>query len=85
MDYYIDRLETLHPRLKKTQFVSQLTAKLKELRTLATGPDGKVPSETEVKKMRDVANQLEEIALGPVDGEGNILPPAAPKSQTPTP
>jgi len=85
MDYYIDRLETLHPRLKKTEFVSQLTAKLKELRTLATGPDGKIPSEAEVKKMRDVANQLEEIALGPVDSEGKILPKANPKSETPNP
>jgi len=82
MDYYIDRLETLHPRLKKTEFVSALTAKLKELRTLATGPDSKVPSEAEVKKMRDVANQMEEIALGPVDSEGNILPKSSP---TPTP
>lgn len=78
MDYYIDRLETLHPRLKKTEFVSALTGKLKELRTLATGPDGKVPNDADVKKMRDISNQLEDIALGPVDSEGKILPKESP-------
>ena len=30
MDYYIDRLDTLHPRLKKTEFVSTITSRHQE-------------------------------------------------------
>jgi len=80
MDYYIDRLETLHPRLKKTEFVATLLLKLKDLRTLATAVQGRAPKEGEVKQMCELANQIEAIALGPVDEEGKIskAPPPAP-------
>lgn len=78
MDYYIDRLETLHPRLKKTEFVATLLLKLKDLRTIARAAEGRAPKEDEVKKMSELANQIESIALGPVDDEGKI-------SKTPTP
>ena len=76
MDYYIDRLETLHPRLKKTEFVATLLLKLKDLRTLAIATEGRAPKEDEVKKMCDLANQIESIALGPVDADGKIAKPA---------
>jgi len=75
MDYYLDRLQTLHPRLKKTEFVSTITAKLKDLLTLTTFTAGQ-PSEADVKKMRDLANEIEAVALGPVDSDGKILPKA---------
>jgi hypothetical protein len=74
MDYYIDRLDTLHPRLKKTEFVSTFTSKIKSLRDLATEAQGRAPTEAEVKTMRDLANSIEAIALGPVDSNGKILP-----------
>jgi hypothetical protein len=74
MDYYIDRLDTLHPRLKKTEFVSTFTSKIKSLRDLATEAQGRAPTEAEVKTMRDLANSIEAIALGPVDSDGKILP-----------
>jgi hypothetical protein len=74
MDYYLDRLETLHPRLKKTEFVSKLIASVKDLRDLAAEATGRAPTEAEVKKMRDLANLIEGVALGPVDADGNILP-----------
>jgi hypothetical protein len=74
MDYYLDRLETLHPRLKKTEFVSRLIASVKDLRDLAAEATGRAPTEAEVKKMRDLANLIEGVALGPVDADGNILP-----------
>ncbi len=77
MDYYLDRLQTLHPRLKKTEFVSTLTAKLKDLLTLTTSTAGQ-PSEADVKKMRDLANEIEAVALGPVDSDGKILQPSTP-------
>jgi hypothetical protein len=74
MDYYIDRLDTLHPRLKKTEFVSTFTSKIKSLRDLAAEAQGRTPTEAEVKTMRDLANSIEAIALGPVDSNGKILP-----------
>lgn len=78
MDYYADRLDTLHPRLRKTELVTVLIAKLKELRLLASPADGKPPTEDQVEKMRDLANQIEAIALGPVDEEGRIGKQPAP-------
>jgi hypothetical protein len=73
MDYYIDRLETLHPRLKKTEFVSTLTANIKSVRDLAANAEGRAPTEDEVKKMRDLANDIEAVALSPVDSDGKIM------------
>jgi hypothetical protein len=73
MDYYIDRLDTLHPRLKKTEFVFTITSKIKNLRDLAAEAEGRAPAEAEVQKMRDLANSIEAVALGPVDSDGKIL------------
>jgi hypothetical protein len=73
MDYYIDRLDTLHPRLKKTEFVSTMTSRIKHLRDLAAEAQGRPPTEAEVTKMRDLANAIESVALGPVDSDGKIL------------
>ncbi len=49
-----------------------MTDKLKELKNLATPTAGQAPTQADVKKMQDLANQIEAIALGPVDTEGNI-------------
>lgn len=73
IDYYLDRLSTLHPRLQKTEFVSTLTAKLKAIMALATSSPDATPSEATVKQMRDLANEVESIVLGPVDAEGRIV------------
>ncbi len=73
MDYYLDRLDTLNPRLKKTEYVSSITNKLKELKAVADETQGKPPTKDEVQRMRDIANQLETIALTPIDAEGRIL------------
>jgi hypothetical protein len=73
MDYYLDRLETLHPRLKSTEFVSTLIANIKIVRDLAADAEGRVLTEEEVKKMRDLANASEAVALGPVDSDGKII------------
>jgi len=73
MEYYLDRLSTLHPRLQKTEFVSTLNSKLKGLVNLATSAQNQTPTEEEVKKMRDLANEMEAIVLGTVDGEGKII------------
>jgi hypothetical protein len=73
MDYYVDRLDTLHPRLKKTEFVATITSQIKSLRDLAAEAQGRPPTEADVKKMRDLANAAESVALGPVDSDGKIL------------
>lgn len=73
MDYYLDRLDTLHPRLRKTELVSTMIAKLKELQAIGLGAPNGVPTDADVKKMRDLANEIEAIALGPVDSEGRIV------------
>ena len=73
IDYYLDRLDTLHPRLKKTELVTTMIARLKELRTLATPAPGQTLTIDDVKKMQELSNQLMAIALGPADSEGNIL------------
>jgi len=74
MDYYLDRLSTLHPRLLKTQFVTTLTAKLTELLALVSSTSDRAPNVEEVGRMRDLANAMEAVALAPVDSEGNISP-----------
>ena len=74
MDYYIDRLDTLHPRLKKTEFVSTLISKIKSLRDLAAQAEGRAPTEAEVRKMRDLADSIEAVALAQVDSDGKIIP-----------
>lgn len=73
MDYYIDRLDSLHPRLKKTEFVSTITSRIKSLRDLAAEAQGRPATEAQVKKMQDLANGIESVALGPVDSDGKIL------------
>jgi N-acyl-D-aspartate/D-glutamate deacylase len=63
----------LHPRLKKTEFVSTLTSRIKALRELAAEADGRAPTEAEVTKMRDLANSIEAVAFGSVDSDGKII------------
>lgn len=73
IDYYLDRLHTLHPRLKQTEFAQSLTAKVEELRRLAEASAGS-PSREQVAVMSSTADEAVAIALGPVDAEGNRLP-----------
>ncbi len=73
MDYFIDRLDTLNPRLKKTELVTLLLSRMKTLRALTADAGDRPPSESEVKQMRDLANEMETAAMSKVDDEGNIL------------
>jgi len=72
MDYFLDRLSTLHPRLKKTEMVSSLTARLKAIRQLASEADGKPPTPDQVARLRDLANEAEAAAVARVDAEGRF-------------
>ena len=72
MDYFLDRLSTLHPRLKKTEFVKTLTERIKEIRNLTAENQGSVLSPDQVAKVRDLANEAEAAAVAKVDEEGNF-------------
>jgi hypothetical protein len=50
-----------------------MIAKLKELQALGLDAPNGIPTESDVKKLRDLANEIESIALGPVDAEGHIV------------
>ena len=83
MDYFLDRLDTLHPRIKKTELIVVLTTKLKTLRALAESTAGRTPTKEEVTKMRDLGNELVQAALSKVDDEGKIIAPPAPAPALP--
>lgn len=73
MSYFVDRLDTLNPRLKRTELVSLLIAKMKTIRQIAGQAENRPPSESEVKEMRDLANEMVAAAQSKVDDEGNLL------------
>jgi hypothetical protein len=72
LEYYLDRLSTLHPRLLKTQFVLALTAQLNALLAVITAIPDRSPNLEEVEHMRSLSNEIEVLAMGPVDSDGNI-------------
>jgi hypothetical protein len=75
LDYFLDRLSTLHPRLKKTEFVKTLTERLKGIRNMIAENQGAVLSPEQVAKARDLANEAEAAAVAKVDEEGNFEKP----------
>ena len=75
LDYFLDRLSTLHPRRKKTEFVKTLTERLKGIRYLIAENQGAVLSPEQVAKVRNLANEAEAAAVAKVDEEGNFEKP----------
>jgi hypothetical protein len=73
MDYFIDRLETLNPRLKRTELVTQLLAKMKTVRAIVAQRGGSAPTSSEVAEMRQLANEMIEASMSQVDAEGRII------------
>lgn len=73
MSYFIDRLETLNPRLRRTELVTQLIAGMQVLLSLTEGIGNRPPSQNEVDQMRDLANGMEDLAMSRVDDAGNLL------------
>jgi hypothetical protein len=77
IDYYLDRLDTLHPNLKRTAFAMALTEKIGALREVAIAtPDG-APTVEQVGRMSQLADEAVAVALANVDPEGNFVRPAA--------
>lgn len=75
MEYFLERLSTLHPRLRSTELVTAIVAKLQALRELGRETAGRPPSREEVTQMRDVANELFLLTVSPVNDEGKIIGP----------
>lgn len=73
IDYFLDRLDTLHPRLKKTDYATNLTTSLRELRTLTLEAEGGSLSQEQTLLASEIADRAVGIALGPVDADGRIL------------
>jgi hypothetical protein len=73
MNYFIDRLETLHPRIKQTPLVTKLLSDLKTIYSIASKSEGRPPSQSEVKEMRDLANEMETAAMSNTDDKGKTL------------
>ncbi len=73
MEYFLDRLDTLHPRLKKTQIVTTLVARLKDIRAVALEAQGGAPTPEAVAKMKKLADEAEAAAVARVDDEGRFV------------
>ncbi|MFZ4777565.1 MAG: hypothetical protein ACOYM3_19520 [Terrimicrobiaceae bacterium] len=72
MDYFLDRLSTLHPRLKKTEFVKTLTDRIKGIRDLVSENQERILSQEQVSQIRILADEAEAAAVAKVDEEGNF-------------
>lgn len=78
IDYFLDRLGTLHPRLAKTEFATELTAALRDLRALTEQATEGVLTQEQIARASVIADHAVGIALGPVDPEGRLLKPRLP-------
>lgn len=72
MDYFLDRLDTLHPRLKKTEVVTTLIKSIKGIRTVVLETKGAPLKSEQVAKLRDLADEAEAAATARVNDEGRF-------------
>lgn len=75
MEYFLERLSTLHPRMRSTELVTTLTNKLGAIREIGREANGRAPTREEVIQMRDLANELFLVTVSPVNEEGKISGP----------
>ena len=61
MDYFIARMDCLSPTMKKRAIVIMITSRLKTIRALAVG--GRTPTEGDVTRMRELADEAMAAAL----------------------
>lgn len=72
LEYFLDRLSTLHPRLKKTEFVKTLIERLNGIRDIIAQCQGRDLTREQVASIRNLADQAEAAAVAKVDEEGNF-------------
>jgi hypothetical protein len=73
MDYFLDRLSTLNPRLKNTELVNAITARLETIRKIAGDAADRAPSKAEVEQMRVLAVEINEMMSSRVDQDGRFV------------
>lgn len=73
MSYFIDRLDTLNPRLKQTPLVALLLSKLKTIYAISSKAGERPPSESEVKEMRVLADEMIAAVLSKTDDKDKLL------------
>ena len=73
VEYFIDRLDTLNPRLKETEMVAAFIGRLREIRLVLVETQGKPPTEAQVAKLKKLADQAEAVATARVDADGKFL------------
>lgn len=73
MDYFLERLSTLNPRLKNTELATAITSRLQTIRKIAGDAADRAPSKSEVEQMRDLAVEINAIMSARVDQEGQIV------------
>ncbi len=73
MDYFLDRLQTLNPRIKNSGLVTGITSRLQTIRAIAGEAADRAPTKSEVERMRNLAIEINKIASSKVDKDGNLI------------
>ncbi len=73
ISYFIDRLDTLNPRVKQTPLVAQLISNLNAIYSIAKKADSRPLSQSEVKDLQKLANEMEAAAMAKADDKDGIL------------
>lgn len=73
MDYYLDRLSTLNPRLKNTELYTAINSRLQTIRAIAAESGDRPPTEQDVRRMRDLAIEINDTVSARVDDNGQII------------
>ena len=74
MDYFIDRLDTLHPKLKATDLVTAITSRLKTARQIVAlaVEQNRALTKSDVTELARLAREMNETARMKVDDSGRI-------------
>ena len=62
IDYFLDRVDTLNPNIKKTRLGQALDKNLKEVKKIITKPVDTPIEADEVKRIRDLTRELTRMA-----------------------
>jgi hypothetical protein len=73
MEYFQDRLSTLHPRMLQTELVEGIRNKLGQIRAIGLEAKGRPPTREEVAQMRTLANEIFLLSMSPVNEEGRVV------------
>jgi hypothetical protein len=73
VEYFLDRLDTLNPRLKQTEMVALFIGRIRDIRLVLVETQGQPPTEVQVAKLKKLADQAEAVATARVDADGKLL------------